>query len=247
MLHSDVTSVTDLIRFKPEASPSMALNAVNAHLLMEKHICMFSALCGLMLDAAAGTEEYFQPLKNIEMVLRIVFNGAELYRLELPSSPVDTSLSIGSRGSQAHTTIMKLFLIDQNDHRIVLRIDLPHVRAQKFHFNVISPDVNRYSGLNHMEIESTKHDDSLIPVLDILKMSIHEQMPNLCIVCDTNDKDEKLILQEMEKMIVYRHMCLNYIVDKDYSKQLKKIAGFLRMPSVNIESVIELASKYFSI
>lgn len=246
-LHFDVMSVLDLIRLKPETLPASAINVANAYLLMEKYKCMFSALCGLMLDAIVGTEKYFQPLKNIEMVLRLVFNGSELYRLELPSSPVDTSQAIGSRGSQAHTTIIKLFLIDQNENRIILRIDLPHVRAPKFHFNVESPDTKRYSGLSHMEIESNFHDDSLIPVLDILKMSIQEQMPDLCVVCDTNNKDEKVILQDMEKLIIYRHMCVNYIVDEDYSKQLKKVAGYLQMPSANIEKVLDEANKKFSV
>ena len=72
-------------------------------------------------------------------------------------------------------------------------------------------------------------------------------MPNLCIVEDTCGKDEKLILEEMEKMIIYRHLCLNYILNKDYNKQHKKVAGFLRMSGDCIEKIIEEAAKKFSV
>ena len=72
-------------------------------------------------------------------------------------------------------------------------------------------------------------------------------MLTLYIVQDTNEKDEKMILADMEKLITYRHMCLNYIVGKDYSKQLKKVAGYFRMLGSNIEPVLEKATEYYSI
>lgn len=246
-LHSNINSVLDLKQLKPEELPLMAISALNAYLIMEKQFCAFTALCGLMLDAAAGTEGYFKPLRNIENVIRLLFQDSELYRLEFPASQVDTTVAIGSRGPKSHTTIMKLYLIDKYDNRVILRIDLPHVRSDKFHFNILSPDDNRYNDLNHNVIDSSSHDDSLIQVLDIFKASIFDQMPNLCIVEDTCGKDEKLILEEMEKMIIYRHLCLNYILNKDYNKQYKKVAGFLRMPGDCIEKIIEEAAKKFSV
>jgi len=100
---------------------------------------------------------------------------------------------------------------------------------------------------NHAEIEATNHDDSLIQVLDILKTSIKEQMPHLHVVDDTNDRDEKDILADMEKFITYRLMCLNYIVGKDYSKQQKKVAGYLKIPSGDIDNVIVEATKHYKI
>lgn len=186
LLHSDVTSVLCFHKDMPEKAPIKSLEALNAHLLLEKHICAFSALCGLMLDAAAGTRDYFEPLRSIENHIRLIFHDSELYRLELPVSPVDTSVAIGTRGANAHTTIMKLYLIDPNDKRIIVRIDLPHVRNPKFHFNVLSPDDDKYENMNHAEIDATNHDDSLLPVLEILKDSIKEQMPHMYIVQDTN-------------------------------------------------------------
>lgn len=67
------------------------------------------------------------------------------------------------------------------------------------------------------------------------------------IVQDSNVKDEKMILADMEKLITYRHMCLNYIVGKHYSKQLKKVAGYFRMSGGNIEPVLEKATEYYSV
>lgn len=247
LLHRDVMSVVDLQRYLPDKAPAKAIIALNAHLLFEKHLCAFSALCGLMLDAAAGTRHYFEPLRSIENHIRLIFHDSELYRLELPASPVDTTVAIGSRGSNAHTTIMKLYLIDSNDKRIIVRIDLPHVRNPKFHFNVESPDDAKYANMNHAEIEAANHDDSLLQVLEILKDSIKEQIPHMFIVQDTNAKDEKMILADMEKLITYRHMCLNYIVGKDYSKQLKKVAGYFRMSGSSIEPVLEKATEYYSV
>lgn len=247
LLHRDVTSVVDLQRYLPDKAPAKALEAINAHLLLEKHLCAFSALCGLMLDAAAGTRHYFEPLRSIENHIRLIFHDSELYRLELPVSAVDTTVAIGSRGASAHTTIMKLYLIDPHDKRIVVRIDLPHVRNPKFHFNVISPDDERYTNMNHAEIEAINHDDSLLSVLEILKDSIKEQMPHMYIVQDTKVNDEKTILADMDKLITYRRMCLNYIVGKDYSKQLKKVAGYFRMSGSNIEPVLEKATEYYSV
>lgn len=142
---------------------------------------------------------------------------------------------------------MKLYLIDPHDKRIVVRIDLPHVRNPKFHFNVISPDDERYTNMNHAEIEAANHDDSLLPVLEILKDSIADQMSHMYIVQDTNVNDEKMILADMDKLITYRHMCLNYIVGKDYSKLLKKVAGYFRMSGSNIGPILEKATEYYSI
>lgn len=246
-LHADITAVTEMEKMKLKVFPKKSLEAINAHLLRLRYICAFSALCGLMLDAVAGTNEFFDPLRHIENFLRLFFHDAELYRLELPASPVDTTIAIGSRNSQAHTTIMKLFLIDKDEHRVMLRIDLPHIRENKFHFNVLSPDEKKYNSLNHTEIEAYKHDDSLIQVLDILKTSIKEQIPNLYIVQDTNKKDEKEILRDMEKLITYRHMCLDYLNGKDYRKHQKKIAGFLHRPDASIEALIEEAAMYYPV
>ena len=247
LLHCDVTSVVNLQRYLPDKTPTKALKALNAHLLLEKHLCAFSALCGLMLDAAAGTRHYFDPLRSIENHIRLIFHDSELYRLELPASPVDTTVAIGSRGANAHTTIMKLYLIDSNDKRIIVRIDLPHVRNPKFHFKVVRPDDAKYTNMNHAEIEAANHDDSLLQVLEILKDSIKEQMPHMFIVQDTQAKEEKMILTDMEKLITYRHMCQNYIVGKDYNKQLKKVAGYFRMSGSSIESVLEKATEYYSV
>lgn len=247
LLHRDVVSVVELKKILLDKAPAKALEALNAHLLLEKHLCAFSALCGLMLDAAAGTRHYFEPLRSIENHIRLICHDSELYRLELPASPVDTTKVIGSRGANAHTTIMKLYLIDSNDKRIIVRIDLPHVRSPKFHFNVISPDDAKYANMNHAEIEAANHDDTLLHVLEILKDLIKKQMPHLYIVQDTNEKDEKMILADMEKLITYRHMCLNYIVGQDYSKQLKKVAGYFRMSGSSIEPVLEKATEHYSV
>lgn len=247
LLHGNISGIVQLHRDKPDDVPPLILEAINAHLYYEKNLCAFSALCGLMLDAAAGTDAYFEPLRCIENHIRLIFHDAELYRLELPVSAVDTTMAIGSRGPQAHTTIMKLYLIDEHDKRVVIRIDLPHVRSPKFHFNVISPDDKRYKKLNHTEIDATNHDDSLIQVLDILKTSLKEQMSHLLVVDDTNDNDEKDILADMEKFITYRHLCLNYILNKDYSKQQKKLAGYLRIPNDNIDKIMLEATKHYRI
>ena len=245
LLHGDISSIVQLHRYKPNDVPPLILEAINAHLYYEKNLCAFSALCGLMLDAAAGTDEYFEPLRCIENHIRLIFHDAELYRLELPMSAVDTTMAIGSRGTQAHTTIMKLYLIDEHDKRVVIRIDLPHVRSPKFHFNVISPDDKRYIKFNHAEIDATNHDDSLIHVLDILKTSLKEQMSHLHVVDDTNEKEERDILADMEKFITYHHMCLNYFLNKDYSQQQKKLAGYLRIPNDNIDNRIIEAKKHY--
>lgn len=238
-LHDGVKSVINYINFSPGKTDVMNIVALNAFLLFEKHICAFSALCGLMLDASAGTKNYFKPLRCIQSHIRIIFHDSELYRLEFPASNVNISVPLKSRGPKDHTTIMKLYLIDQNDKRIIVRIDLPHVRSPKFHFNVDSPDTDRYSSLNHTEIESEKHDDDLLNVLEILKDSIKNQMSHMYLIQDTNNKDEKQILEDMEKLITYRHMCLNYIMGDDYSKELKKVSGYLKNKGINVDTNID--------
>ena len=72
-------------------------------------------------------------------------------------------------------------------------------------------------------------------------------MLHMFIVQDTKAKEEKMILADMEKLITYRHMCLNYIVGKDYNKQLKKVAGYFRMSGSSIESVLEKTTEYYSV
>lgn len=197
-LHKMVCTIVSMIQHTTKF-PSEKQYALYYLLLQERQLCFFSSLCGLMLDSFVGTEDFFKPLCHIESFMRMVFHDASLYRLELPKSPVNTLLPIGSRGSSAHTTIMKLFLFDRYGNRVFIRIDLPHVLTLTFHFNVESPDTQRYKKYDHHEIVSEQKNDELIPVLDILKESILQQMPNSCVIADTDSKVEDKILKEMKK------------------------------------------------
>lgn len=248
-LRSSIIGLINIYRDRSDEMPSSTLDATHSYLLLERNIFAFSAFCGLMLDAAVGTTAYRDPLHHIEGIIRHCFHDAELYRLEFPASPVDTSQTIGSRGPKAHTTIMKLYLIDRIGNRVIVRIDLPHVRSPKFHLNIDSPDCKIYDALNHMEIDAIHHDDSLIPVLDSLKTSITEQMSHLLVVADTDLGDEKKILQDMEKHLTYRELCYNYLSPSspDYSRSLKKVSGHLRMSGATVGQVLEAARKHYSV
>ena len=231
----------------PGVLPKSTILALNAALILERNECSFSAFCGLLLDAVWGTEEYLKPLRDIECQIQHRFQGAELYRLEIPSSPVDTSIPIGTRGPNAHTTLMKLFLIDTDRNRVLVRIDLPHVNSLKFHINVNCPDSNKYSAMSHYEIEADRHDDSLNRVLDSLKASISEQMPHLLVIQDTDREDENRILEDMRKYIDYLTLCSNYICNKSYAKQLRKVAGYLKISDTSIDDVLAEAGNHYRV
>ena len=227
--------------------PNSTILALNAALILERNKCSFSAFCGLLLDAVWGTEEYLKPLRDIECQIQHRFQGVELYRLEIPSSPVDTSIPIGTRGPDAHTTLMKLFLIDTDGNRVLVRIDLPHVNSLKFHINVNCPDSNKYSAMSHYEIEADRHDDSLNRVLDSLKASISEQMPHLLVIQDTDRENENRILEDMRKYIDYLTLCSNYICNMDFDRQLRKVAGYLHISDRSIENVLIEARNYYRV
>lgn len=231
----------------PGVLPNSTILALNAALILERNKCSFSAFCGLLLDAVWGTEEYLKPLRNIEYQIQHRFQGAELYRLEIPSTPVDTSIPIGTRGPNAHTTLMKIFLIDTEGDRVLVRIDLPHANSLKFHINVNCPDSSKYSVLSHCEIEADRHDDSLNRVLDSLKASISEQMPHLLVIQDTDREDENQILEDMRKYIDYLTLCSNYICNQSYEKQLRKVAGYLKISDTSIDNVLAEAGNYYRV
>ena len=231
----------------PGVLPNSTILALNAALILERNKCSFSAFCGLFLDAVWGTEEYLKPLRDIEYQIQHRFQGAELYRLEIPSSPVDTSIPIGTRGPNAHTTLMKLFLIDTDGNRVLVRIDLPHVNSLKFHINVNCPDSKKYSAMSHYEIEADRHDDSLNRVFDSLKASISEQMPHLLVIQDTDRADENRILEDMRKYIDYLTLCSNYICNKTYEKPLRKVAGYLTISDTSIDNVLAEAGNHYRV
>lgn len=192
-----------------------------AKLFELKAISGFIALCSFLVDGMFFSFDYKEALLEIAMFLQLQFHNSSLYSIEIPVSKPNLSKPVEERGMSDHTTLMKIYLFDNESTPRVIRIDMPHVGAegeQYLHFNVFPDKENEK--YDHSII--TKNIEGIETVLDSIREAMQRECPNLIRFQDSTRDDDKMVLREMEQFNKFDDLTYAYVMHKDVENALSE-------------------------
>lgn len=246
----DSLSIVEAIKYvheeKLEKDSDIQVLALHSPMQTYIQLVSFTMLCTLMMDAFCATLKYSRALIEIQRYIQFKYHNYHLYRIEIPKSSVNTQKPVEQRGSNDHTTLMKIYLFDRHKAPVLLRIDLPHSGSEFLHINQSTVKGEKLPD-DHYQIECDQTVEEITPVLESLKESMMLQTPNLFECVDTDIKDEQQVFQDMLKFVDYNELCLKYLEKGDYTKELNKVAGYLgfREKPYDIKEVLTKAYIHF--
>ena len=171
--------------------------------------CAFVSFCSSLLIATLSDEKYHESLLDMMCFFLYNFHNAFIFRIEIPKAPLDEKLSVEERGSEAHTTRMKIYLYDRNRVPYVVRVDMPHKGSDeenKLHFNVETLDGE--SALNHQAIDCRNSNPS--DLLNVMIENMRRISPGILNIKDSYKEDDKRMLEMMKGFNAYDDMCMAY-------------------------------------
>lgn len=171
--------------------------------------CAFVSFCSSLLIATLSDEKYYESLLDMMCFFLYNFHNAYIFRIEIPNAPLDEKLSVEERGSEAHTTRMKIYLYDRNRVPYVVRVDMPHKGSDeenKLHFNVETLDGE--SALNHQAIDCRNSNPS--DLLNVMIENMRRISPAILNIKDSYKEDDKRMLEMMKGFNAYDDMCMAY-------------------------------------
>lgn len=171
--------------------------------------CAFVSFCSSLLIATLSDEKYHESLLDMMCFFLYNFHNAYIFRIEIPNAPLNEKLSVEERGSEAHTTRMKIYLYDRNRVPYVVRVDMPHKGSDeenKLHFNVETLDGE--SALNHQAIDCRNSNPS--DLLNVMIENMRRISPGILNIKDSYKEDDKRMLEMMKGFNAYDDMCMAY-------------------------------------
>lgn len=171
--------------------------------------CAFVSFCSSLLIATLSDEKYHESLLDMMCFFLYNFHNAYIFRIEITNAPLDEKLSVEERGSEAHTTRMKIYLYDRNRVPYVVRVDMPHKGSDeenKLHFNVETLDGE--SALNHQAIDCRNSNPS--DLLNVMIENMRRISPGILNIKDSYKEDDKRMLEMMKGFNAYDDMCMAY-------------------------------------
>lgn len=171
--------------------------------------CAFVSFCSSLLIATLSDEKYHESLLDMMCFFLYNFHNAYIFRIEIPNAPLDEKLSVEERGSEAHTTRMKIYLYDRNRVPYVVRVDMPHKGSDeenKLHFNVETLDGE--SALNHQAIDCRNSNPS--DLLNVMIENMRRFSLAILNIKDSYKEDDKRMLEMMKGFNAYDDMCMAY-------------------------------------
>lgn len=171
--------------------------------------CAFVSFCSSLLIATLSDEKYHESLLDMMCFFLYNFHNAYIFRIEIPDAPLNEKLSAEERGSDAHTTRMKIYLYDRNRVPYVVRVDMPHKGSDdenKLHFNVDTLDGE--SALNHQAIVC--HNSNPSDLLNVMIENMRRISPEILNIKDSYKEDDKRMLEMMKGFNAYDDMCRAY-------------------------------------
>lgn len=171
--------------------------------------CAFVSFCSSLLIATLSDEKYHESLLDMMCFFLYNFHNAYIFRIEIPNAPLDEKLSVEERGSEAHTTRMKIYLYDRNREPYVVRVDMPHKGSDeenKLHFNVETLDGE--SALNHQAIDCRNSNPS--DLLNVMIENMRRISLGILNIKDSYKEDDKRMLEMMKGFNAYDDMCMAY-------------------------------------
>ncbi len=170
--------------------------------------CAFSVLISFVIDAQSSS--FPDAYLKITRFLLEHFQDSSIYLITRPLSDIKKNVPTSNRGSESHTTRLKIFLFDKDMVPTLLRFDLPHKGEPYLHINVQTLKGKTY--LDHFPLEEISQD------VDEFFQFIHDQMLQetqyLFKWNDSYDEDDCNILNQMQRFVDYDKQCYWYIINK---------------------------------
>lgn len=170
--------------------------------------CAFSVLISFVIDAQ--TSSFPREYLKITRFLLEHFQDSSIYLITRPLSDIKKNVPTSNRGSESHTTRLKIFLFDKNMVPTLLRFDLPHKGEPYLHINVQTQKGETH--LDHFYLGEGSQD------VDDFFEFIHDQMlwetQNLFKWHDSYKDDDSYTLDQMQHFVDYHNQCYRYIIDK---------------------------------
>ena len=214
------------------------LDGVYSTVKIMQGYCAFVSFCSSLLIATLSDEKYHESLLDMMCFFLYNFHNAYIFRIEIPDAPLKEKLSVEERGSEAHTTRMKIYLYDRNRVPYVVRVDMPHKGSDdenKLHFNVETLDGK--SALNHQAIDCCNSNPS--DLLNVMIENMRRISPGILNIKDSYKEDDKRMLEMMKGFNAYDDMCMAYFYKKENQTAIDEYNALMGTECKTIEDGVQ--------
>jgi len=233
------------IREKSPIDVKFLLDGVYSTVKIMQGYCAFVSFCSSLLIATLSDEKYQDSLLDMMCFFLREFHNAYIFRIEIPAAPLDEKLSIEDRGSNDHTTRMKIYLYDQKRVPYVVRVDMPHKgdgNENRLHFNVETIDGE--TPLNHTAIDCINANPK--DLLSVMIENIRRMSPGILDIKDSYKEDDKRMLELMLGFNAYDDLCMAYFLRNDNQPALEEFNSKIGTDCKTVEEGIQEGFVLFS-
>lgn len=224
---------------------SLLLDGVYSTVKIMQGYCAFVSFCSSLLIATLSDDRYQESLLDMLCFFLMNFHNAYIFRIEIPNTPLNDKLNIEERGSEDHTTRMKVYLYDMNRVPYVVRVDMPHKgdgNENKLHFNVESLDGN--SVLNHKEIDC--HHSDPVDLLEVMIENMRRISPGILNIKDSYKEDDKRMLELMKGFNSYDDLCMAYFYNIDNQAAIEEYNKLMGADCKSVKEGVQDGFVFFS-
>ena len=214
------------------------LDGVYSTVKIMQGYCAFVSFCSSLLIATLSDEKYHESLLDMMCFFLYNFHNAYIFRIEIPNAPLNEKQSVEERGSEAHTTRMKIYLYDSKRVPYVVRVDMPHKGSENeklLHFNVETIDGE--SALNHKAIDC--HNSNPADLLEVMIENMRRISPGILNIKDSYREDDKRMLEMMMGFNAYDDMCMAYFYRMENQTAIDEYNALMGMECKTIEDGIQ--------
>lgn len=216
----------------------LLLDGIYSTVKIMQGYCAFVSFCSSLLIATLSDEKYQDSLLDMMCFFLLHFHNAYIFRIEIPDAPLNEKQRVEERGSEAHTTRMKIYLYDTKRVPYVVRVDMPHKgdeNEKRLHFNVETLDGE--SELNHKVIEC--HDANPVDLLDVMIENMRRISPRVLNVKDSYKEDDKRMLEMMKGFNAYDDLSMAYFLRKNNQEAIDEYNTWMGTKCNTVEEGIE--------
>jgi len=207
--------------------------------------CAFVSFCSSLLIATLSDEKYHESLLDMMCFFLREFHNSYIFRIEIPATPLNEKQDVENRGSEDHTTRMKIYLYDTKRVPYVVRVDMPHKgdgNEKQLHFNVET--VGGDSLLNHKVIDCSSTTPS--DLLNVMIDNMRRMTPRTLNIKDSYKEDDKRMLELMMGFNAYDDLCTAYFLRRDNQTALDGFNALMGKNCKTVEEGIEEGFVLFS-
>lgn len=234
------------IKEKSPVDVKCLLDGVYSTVKIMQGYCAFVSFCSSLLIATLSDEKFEDSLLDMMCFFLREFHNAYIFRIEIPAAPLDDKLSIENRGSEDHTTRMKIYLYDRKRVPYVVRVDMPHKgdgNENRLHFNVET--LGGESPLNHTAIDCVNTNPA--DLLEVMTENMRRMSPGILDIKDSYKEDDKRMLELMTAFNAYDDLCMAYFLRKGNQDALNYLNATLGTDCKTVEEGIQEGFMCFSI